>query len=94
MTVVGERFRVTSSVAGDVVLKLVAIEPVKSGPARPGLPRAEGVSLVFDSPDKAPLVACGDGIHRLSHPRLGAADLYFGPRCKRDGDHVIEVILN
>lgn len=92
---VGDRFRVRSAEAGELVLRLVAVEPVNSGPARPAdLRRAEGVVAVFDSPDKAPLVQCGHATHRVSHPRLGSADLFFGPICRRGGGHVIEMVLN
>ena len=92
---VGDRFRVRSSEAGELVMRLIAVEPVDSGADRPShLRRSEGVVAVFDSPDKAPLVACGQTIHRVSHPRLGSADLYFGPSCLRSGGHVLEMVLN
>ena len=92
---VGDRFRVRSSEAGELVMRLIAVEPVNSGADRPShLPRSESVIAVFDSPDKAPLVACGQTIHRVSHPRLGSADLYFGPSCLRSGGHVLEMVLN
>jgi hypothetical protein len=92
---VGDRFRVSSPETGNVVLRLIAVEPVDSGPARPSdLNRSEGLVAVFDSPDKAPLVQCGHATHKVSHPRLGSADLFLGPICKRSGGHVIEMVLN
>lgn len=93
-SLIGERFRVRSEAASELVLKLVAVEPGNSGPHRPAdLPRAETVVAVFDSPDKAPMVECGAQMHRFSHPLLGAADLFATPSCLRSGGHVIEVVL-
>ncbi len=92
---IGDRFRINSRDTGELVLKLVSVEPVNSGPARPShLPREEGVVALFDSPDKAPMVECGCGIYRVSHARLGSADLYMGPSPLRHGGHVLEVVLN
>lgn len=94
-SLVGDRFRVSSPEAGELVMQLVAVEPVDSGPDRPAdLARSETLIAVFDSPDKAPLVACGGQIHRVNHPRLGAADLYFQPSCLRKGGHVLEMVLS
>lgn len=94
-SLVGDRFRVRSSEAGEMVMQLIAVEPVQSGTDRPAhLSRAEGLVAVFDSPDKAPLVACEPTMHRVSHPRLGSADLYFSPSCLRSGGHVLEMVLN
>lgn len=92
---VGDRFRISTRDHGDLVLKLKAIEPGSSGPARPGdLPRRESVTAVFDSPDAAPLVADGDGLHRVWHPRMGAADLYMTAVPRRSGGADIEIVLN
>ncbi|KMW57529.1 hypothetical protein AIOL_002494 [Candidatus Rhodobacter oscarellae] len=92
---IGDRFRINSPDTGELVLKLVGVEPINSGPDRPAhLPRAEGVVAVFDSPDKNPVVECGCGIYRVSHARLGAADLYMGPSPLRRGGHVVEMVLN
>lgn len=91
---IGDRFRVRTKDAEEVVLKLVSVEPGHSGPERPaGLTRAESVVAVFDSPDKKPLVDTGDQIHRFSHYRLGSADLLATPGRKRDGDHYVEIVL-
>lgn len=92
---VGDRFRVDSAVHGALVLKLVALEAHASGPARPaGLARREGVTAVFESSDMAPLVADGYGTYRVSHPRIGAADLYLSASPRRGGGNYIEVVLN
>lgn len=92
---VGERFRVSTKAHGDVVLKLVALEPGNSGPARPGdLVRRESVTALFDSPDAGPLVADGDGMHRVWHPRMGAADLYMTAAPRRRGGADIAIVLN
>lgn len=92
---VGQRFRASSAETGPVALRLVAVEPVRSGAARPeGLPRAEGVIAVFDSPDKAPLVEAGHRVLRIGHARLGQADLLLGPVRERDGSHLLELVLN
>lgn len=92
---VGDRFRVSTREHGDLVLKLVAVEGSTSGAARPAhLPRREGVTAVFDSPDAAPLVADGDGLHRVWHPRMGAADLYMTAVPRRSGGADIEIVLN
>ncbi|WP_300534579.1 hypothetical protein, partial [uncultured Mameliella sp.] len=64
-------------------------------PQRPGhLPRRESVTAVFDSPDSAPLVSDGDGLHRVWHPRMGAADLYMTAVPRRAGGADIEIVLN
>lgn len=92
---VGERFRFSTAEHGDMVLRLVALEPGYSGPSRPGdLPRREAVTAVFDSPDMTPLVKAGGGIARVSHPRIGAADLYASVTPRRAGGHHIEIVLN
>jgi len=92
---VGDRFRVSSPEHGNLVLKLVAVESHASGAARPGgLPRREGVTALFESPDMAPLVADGYGTYRVSHPRIGAADLYLSAAPRRNGGNYIEVVLN
>lgn len=92
---IGQRFRVETAGHGSVVLRLHAVEPVRSGPHRPAdLPRAEGVIAVFDSPDKDALAALGHGTHRMRHPRLGNAALYMGPVPSRSQGQLIEVILN
>ncbi|WGW02974.1 DUF6916 family protein [Tropicibacter oceani] len=92
---IGDRFRVTSERHGTVVLKLVALEPHASGPARPGqLPRREGVTALFESPDMGPLVAEQSGTYRVSHPRIGSADLYLSAAPRRDGRAYVELVLN
>ena len=92
---VGDRFRFSTMGHGDLVLKLKAVEPGASGPARPGdLSRRESVTAVFDSPDAGPLVADGDGLHRVWHPRMGAADLYMTAVPRRSGGADIEIVLN
>jgi len=92
---VGDRFRVKSAEHGTLVLKLKAVEASASGPVRPGdLPRREGVTAVFESPDMAPLVADGYGTYRVSHPRIGSADLFMSAAPRRGGGDYIEVTLN
>ncbi len=92
---VGDRFRVKTEDGDTLVLRLVAVEPFSSGPDRPvDLPRSEGLIAVFDSPDKACLVDCGHKMHRVSHPNLGSAHLFMGPSQRRNGDHVLEMVLN
>jgi hypothetical protein len=92
---VGQRFRVKTQAHGNIVLKLVAVEPALSGTARPAhLPRREGVTAVFESPEMAPLVADGDGLHRVSHPRIGSADLYMTAAPRRFGGHHVSIVLN
>lgn len=92
---IGERFRVTTPEGEHLVVQLAHVDSIYSGIDRPeGLPRSEGVSLLFQSADMAPMVQCGHVMHRFSHPRLGAADLLAGPVCNRDGSHLIELVLN
>ena len=92
---VGDRFRVRSRDHGDLVLKLVAVESHQSGESRPGnLPRREGVTLVFDSVDMAPLVRDGYGVHRVSHPRIGSAELFMSASPRRGGGNYVDVVLN
>ena len=92
---IGQRFRVSSADSGTIALRLIGVEPVHSGTARPeGLARTEGVIAVFDSPDKAALVAAGHGMHRVSHPQIGSADLFIGPVRERNGDDLLEIVLN
>jgi hypothetical protein len=92
---IGDRFRVNSAKHGTLVLKLVAVEAHKSGPARPvDLQRREGVTAVFESRDMAPLVADGHGTYRVSHPHIGAADLFASATPRRFGGHHIEIVLN
>lgn len=91
---IGDRFRVSSDTAGELVLKLVEVIPGNSGPHRPShLARKESVIAVFDSPDKAPLVDCGHATHTFRHSVLGTADLFAGSVCNRAGEHTIEVVL-
>ncbi|WP_305968676.1 MULTISPECIES: hypothetical protein [unclassified Mameliella] len=92
---VGDRFRVSTPRHGDMVLRLKAVEAGHSGMDRPAhLPRRESVTAIFDSPDSAPLVADGDGLHRVWHPRMGAADLYMTAVPRRSGGADIEIVLN
>lgn len=92
---VGDRFRVASPEHGPMVLRLRAVEAGASGAARPaGLPRREAVTLVFDSPDAAPLAAQGDGLLEVRHPRMGAARLYMTAVPRRTGGRDIEIVLN
>lgn len=92
---IGERFRFKSAEHGHVVMKLVDVEAGHSGPARPSdLARRESVVAVFDSPDKTPLVEAVDGLHRVSHPVIGTADLYAVAVPRRNGDHHVEIVLN
>jgi len=94
-SLIGDRFHVSTAEAGAVVMTLIAVERVDSGPHRPSdLPRSHGITAVFDSPDKQPLIDCGHATHRVSHPRLGSADLFMGPTCLREGGHEIEIVLN
>ncbi|WP_417207642.1 DUF6916 family protein [Antarctobacter sp.] len=94
-SLVGDRFRVSTKAHGDIVLKLVALEPGASGPARPGdLVRRESVTALFDSPDIAPLVADGHGVHRVWHPRMGAADLFMTAVPRKHGGADIAIVLN
>jgi hypothetical protein len=92
---IGERFRVSTQEYGTIVLKLVAVEAGPESVDRPeGLARRAGVVAVFDSPDMAPLVADGHGLHRVSHPRIGSADLYMVASPRRNGGSFIEIVLN
>ncbi|MFC0157350.1 DUF6916 family protein [Mameliella alba] len=95
MPLVGDRFRISTPQHGNLVLRLKAVEAGRSGMDRPRhLPRRESVTVVFDSPDSAPLVADGDGLHRVWHPRMGAADLYMTAVPRRSGGADIEIVLN
>lgn len=92
---VGERFRVKTQAHGTLVLKLVAVTASASGIDRPSaIRRREGVVATFDSPDIAPLVADGEGVHRVHHPRIGSADLYMAAAPRQNGGSYIEVVLN
>ena len=92
---VGDRFRIRTQGHGNLVMRLVSVEPNRSGPARPDhLPRREGVTAVFDSPDMAPLVAQGYGTHQVYHPRVGRAELHLQAVPRRSGGHFIEAVLN
>ncbi|KNG92940.1 DUF6916 family protein [Pseudaestuariivita atlantica] len=92
---VGERFRLHSKVHGDLVLKLTAVDPVNSGPARPAhLPRRAGLTATFEGPDIAPIVDDGYGTYRVSHRRLGTADLHLIATPRRHGGHTLELVLN
>ena len=91
---VGDRFRVKSERDGEVILQLVGLERQNFGADAPAdLPRREGVVMIFESPDKAPLVATGDQSCQVRHPYLGTADLMLGPVRKRNGDSTIEIVL-
>lgn len=91
---VGDRFRVRSEADGEIVLQLVGLERQSYGADAPAdLPRREGVVMIFESPDKAPLVATGDQCCQVRHPYLGTADLRLGPVRKRNGDNTIEIVL-
>ncbi|MEH6832180.1 MAG: hypothetical protein V7661_15215 [Sulfitobacter sp.] len=92
---VGERFRVKTQAHGTLALKLVAVTASTSGIDRPtGIRRREGVVATFDSPDIAPLVADGEGVHRVHHPRIGSADLFMAAAPRQNGGSYIEVVLN
>lgn len=92
---VGDRFRVTAPDGRAGVMTLVDVEPVVSGAARPAdLPRPEGVVAVFDSPDMDMFIGAEHAIHRVSHGRLGTADLFLGRSPRQSGGHVIELVLN
>ncbi len=92
---IGQRFQVQTAEHGNVVLRLKSVEPVHSGAARPAeLARADGVSAIFESPDQEALVALGHQTHKVRHARLGSTDLFMGPVPTRNGDPVIEVLLN
>jgi hypothetical protein len=92
---VGDRFRVTSPDGTVTVLHLIDVEARPFGPDAPAdLPRAEAVSAVFDSPDKAPLVETGHMTRRISHMHLGSADLFLGPVHTRDGSDLLELTLS
>lgn len=93
---VGERFRVQMEGRGSVVLKLVGLDPhVDNGGARPAdLPRRAGVTALFESPDMGPLIESGEGSHRISHPRIGAATFTLAAEERRSGGHYITLVLN
>lgn len=95
-SLIGDRFRFTSKEHGTVALKLVALEANPSGPARPGdLPRRDGVTALFAGPDMGPLVAAGDGIYDIAHPRMGRSTaLYVTAPPRQDGTAYIELVLN
>ena len=92
---IGDRFRVMSPDGSVTVLHLIDVEARPFGPDAPAdLPRAEAVSAVFDSPDKAPLVETGHMTRRISHMHLGSADLFLGPVHTRDGSDLLELTLS
>jgi hypothetical protein len=91
---VGDRFRISMQDGRRAVLKLVEVVRIKNGADWPAnLPRSASVIAVFDSPDKAMLVACGCATLRFRHSKLGTAELYTRLVPTRSGDHSIEVIL-
>jgi hypothetical protein len=91
---IGDRFRVSMQDGKGAVLKLVDVVRGKNGADWPkDLSRKESMIAVFDSPDKAMLVACGCANHQFRHSRLGTADLYTRLVPTRSGDHSIEVVL-
>ncbi|WP_298360534.1 hypothetical protein [uncultured Litoreibacter sp.] len=92
---IGQRFRVKSAEHGNLVLKLISVEPGRSGAARPvDLARREAVTAVFDSPDLAPLVADQYGSYQVHHPQIGSAELYMTASPRRHGGNYVEVVLN
>lgn len=94
-SLIGQRFHVTAPDGRTGILELVDAEPVSSGPDRPAdLPRAEGVVAVFDSLDKDFFVGAEHSMHRVSHVKLGTANLFMGRSPKRSGGDVIEMVLN
>lgn len=95
VSLIGERFRVTSPTGASGVLKLVALEAASSGPARPlALGRQEGVVALFDSPDKDFFVGSEAEVYRVSHSRLGSADLFIGRSPLKQGGDLVEMVLN
>lgn len=93
---VGDRFQLKTEAGKTAVMRLVEVEPIHSGPARPDLPRKEGLVAIFASEgaDDQELVTAGHQLHRVSHWRLGAADLHMGPSPRRGGGHYFELVLN
>ncbi|KIC47793.1 hypothetical protein [Tateyamaria sp. ANG-S1] len=91
----GRRFQFDDETGHRTVMRLVGVEAIDSGADRPAdLPRAEGVIAVFDGPDTAPLAKAGSRTYRVSAFGLGSAHVMAGPVPRRDGSHVIEIVLN
>lgn len=92
---IGRRFRFQDENGHSTAMRLIAVEPVNSGPNRPtDLPRAEGVIAVFDGPDAASLAEAGDRMYRVGALGLGMASVMAGPTPRRDGSNMIEIVLN
>ncbi|QFT93973.1 hypothetical protein FIU86_14080 [Roseovarius sp. THAF9] len=91
----GQRFRVSTRTHGALALRLVDVASPESDPARPGvLTRRLSVSAIFDGPDAQILAGLEDGIHRLSHPRIGQIDAFLKTLPRRSGGSMIELVLN
>ncbi|WP_144435658.1 DUF6916 family protein [Roseovarius atlanticus] len=91
----GQRFRVSTRTHGSLALRLVDVASPDRDPARPGLlKRRLSVSAIFDGPDAQVLAGLEDGIHRLSHPRIGQIDAFLKTLPRRSGGSMIELVLN
>lgn len=92
---VGQRFRVKTKEHGHVVLKLVDVQSPSADPDRPAhLPRRVSVSALFEGPEANLLAECGDGVHTVSHPRIGKSVAFLKPLPRQGGGYDIEMVLN
>ncbi|WP_299210998.1 hypothetical protein [uncultured Tateyamaria sp.] len=92
---VGQRFRVKTKEHGHVVLKLVDVQSPSADPDRPAhLPRRVSVSALFEGPEAHLLAEAGDGVHTVSHPRIGTSVAFLKPLPRQAGGYDIEMVLN
>lgn len=82
---VGESFELPSPLPP---LELVSVTPARH---RAAPPARAGFSLIFRGPSTAPL---GQGLVALSHPRLGAAEIFIVPIGAGDGTRDYEAVFN
>lgn len=90
-----DRFWARAEDGTSLVLRLVRVERVNSGPNRPKiLKRKEGLVAVFVSPQLDWFVENGAQTVMMGHPVLGYSDVFISAAPKRRGGHEIVVVLN
>ena len=78
-----------------MVLRLVKVEAVNSGPNRPSfLKRKEGLVVTFVSPHLDWFVENEAQTVMMGHPVLGYSDVFISATPKRRGGHELHVVLN
>lgn len=92
---VRDRFWAMADDGTSLTLRMVKVEPTKSGPDRPSfLRRKEGLVATFVSPQIDWFVENGAQTVMMGHPVLGHSNVFISATPKRRGGHELHVVLN